>query len=85
MDSLITVMFAFARSHYLPHPRIQQRMAAATEADMPSFTPRQLEHAAVSLAAVSYRPSQGWLDKFAHAVQVRRRSRGGSSTRDLGT
>ncbi|EFJ52957.1 hypothetical protein VOLCADRAFT_115881, partial [Volvox carteri f. nagariensis] len=69
-DSLITVMFAFTQSHYSPHPRIQHRMAAATKADMASFTPRQLEHVACSLAALSYRPSEGWLDNFAHALQV---------------
>ncbi|GLC77061.1 hypothetical protein PLESTF_001879100 [Pleodorina starrii] len=70
VDSLITVMFAFARSRYQPHPAIQARMAAATEADMASFSPLQLEHAAWSLAAVRYRPTQGWLDGFARALQV---------------
>ncbi|KXZ44874.1 hypothetical protein GPECTOR_61g827 [Gonium pectorale] len=70
VDSLITVMCAFARSSYLPDVRIQDRMAAATEADMASFTPRQLEHAAWSLAHVGYTPTGTWRENFAQALEV---------------
>ncbi|GIL67638.1 hypothetical protein Vafri_20978 [Volvox africanus] len=62
-------MFAFARSRYHPDPCIQHRMVSATEANVASFTPRQLEHVAWSLAAMHYQPSESWLDNFAHALQ----------------
>ncbi|KAG2430254.1 hypothetical protein HXX76_010352 [Chlamydomonas incerta] len=70
VDALITVMYAFARTSYHPSPVLISRMAAATEADMASFTPRQLEHAAWSLAHVRHRPSPTWLDNFACALEV---------------
>eukprot|EP00198_Chlamydomonas_reinhardtii_P006089 XP_001695425.1 predicted protein [Chlamydomonas reinhardtii] len=66
----ITVMYAFARTSFHPSPVLTSRMAAATEADMASFTPRQLEHAAWVLARVRHRPSPTWLDNFASALEV---------------
>ncbi len=76
-DSLLTVLYAFARTsppphppRLLPDPRIAARMEAATLPSVATFTPRQLQHAALSLSRLRHNPGEQWLAGFATALEA---------------
>mmetsp|Transcript_20748 Transcript_20748/g.45372 ORF Transcript_20748/g.45372 Transcript_20748/m.45372 type:complete len:427 (+) Transcript_20748:203-1483(+) len=73
-ESLVTVLYAFARTQplYTPSNAIVSRFLDATQASMHegSFTPRQLQHTITCVDSLGMDHDLTWADDFAHAVHT---------------
>lgn len=76
-ESLITVMYAFARTQpvYVPSRTILDRFVSATRAcmgpDGPGASARQLQHAIFCVQALRLRPGPDWHSTFIHTLDAR--------------